>query len=48
MNVGADRFPSGMGSRGRIHMISARVLALSIAWIAKSSSVVSAQDLSKY
>ena len=29
-------------------MISARILAISIAWVALSSSVISAQDLSKY
>jgi len=29
-------------------MISARILAISIAWVALSSSIISAQDLSKY
>jgi hypothetical protein len=29
-------------------MISARILAMSIVWVVMSSSVISAQDLSRY
>ena len=36
------------GLSGRIHTTGVRIFALSIGWLAVSSSVISAQDLSKY